>query len=74
MVAQSPLDDSQITKPFVRKDLAEGYSLLWAQRSRPSLDHFLKGAGRLSPAELGAILRVDQEHRFDLGERVATED
>ena len=74
MVDQSPLDDSQITKPFVRKDLAEGYSLLWAQRSRPSLDHFLKGAGRLSPAELGAILRVDQEHRFDLGERVATED
>jgi tetratricopeptide (TPR) repeat protein len=46
---------------------------LWRQGGRPEVLQFLAGAGGLSAAEVVAVLRVDQQERWRLGDRVAAE-
>jgi serine/threonine-protein kinase len=45
----------------------------WQQGGRPHVDAFLAGVGPLPPAELAAVLRVDQRRRWQAGERVRAE-
>jgi hypothetical protein len=46
---------------------------LWRQGQRPDVDAFLTRAGSLAPAELAAVLRVDQRQRWLAGEPVRAE-
>ncbi len=46
----------------------------WRRGERPDVDRFLAQSGDLSPAQVAAILRVDQRERWQSGERVAAED
>src|SRR5262245_37386562 len=46
---------------------------LWRQGERPDLGAFLAQAGDLTPAQLAAVLRVDQRERWQAGERVPAE-
>jgi serine/threonine protein kinase/WD40 repeat protein len=52
---------------------AERLRLLWLQGLRPALDAFLAGQGPLAPAEVAAVLRVDQRCRWQTGKRVPAE-
>ncbi len=56
------------------EDVAERLGRLWQQEKRPDLEDFLARVGPLSPAQLGAVLRVDQRQRWQAGERVPAED
>jgi predicted Ser/Thr protein kinase len=48
---------------------------LWRQGERPDVDAFLATVvGRLSPAALAAVLRVDQRQRWLAGQRVRAEE
>jgi hypothetical protein len=55
-------------------DLAERYSGLWESGQAPDLDFFLEKTQPISPADLAAILRVDQRERWRLGTPVPAED
>src|SRR5262245_2738181 len=46
---------------------------LWRQGERPDLGAFLAQAGDLTPAQLAAVLRVDQRERWRAGEPVPAE-
>jgi serine/threonine protein kinase len=52
---------------------AEQFRRLWRQGQRPDVRQFLAGAGGLSLAQVVAVLRADQEARWQAGERVAAE-
>src|ERR1700741_5177904 len=52
---------------------AEEYDRLWQTGPPPDLAAFIDRAGVLSPAELVAILLVDQRARWNLGEQVLVE-
>ena len=54
-------------------DLAEQLWELWRRGQRPDVRAFLGRAGELSPAQLVAVLRVDQQERWKAGERVPAE-
>jgi hypothetical protein len=56
-----------------RKDPAEQFRRLWRQGQRPDVRRFLDGAGGLSLAQVVAVLRADQEARWQAGERVPAE-
>jgi hypothetical protein len=56
------------------EDAAERLSQRWRQGERPDVDAFLTEAGPLLPAEVAAVLRVDQRQRWQAGERVPAED
>src|SRR5262245_2802683 len=45
----------------------------WRRGERPDLGAFLAQAGDLTPAQLAAVLRVDQRERWQAGERVPAE-
>jgi hypothetical protein len=45
----------------------------WRQGRPPALGLFLAAAGRLDPAQLVAVVRVDQRERWQTGERVLAE-
>jgi tetratricopeptide (TPR) repeat protein len=47
--------------------------LLWRRGERPNVHEFLARAGNLSPAQIAAVLRVDQEERWRRSERVPAE-
>jgi hypothetical protein len=55
-------------------DFAEQYQRLWQQAEPPELDKFLANAGALAPAQVAAVLRVDQRQRFEAGNLVAAEE
>jgi len=46
---------------------------LWRQGERPDVQHFLAQAGTLPPAEVAAVLLVDQSQRWRIGERLQAE-
>src|SRR5262249_26745690 len=47
---------------------------LWRRGQAPHVGDFLAHAGRLSPAQLVAVLRVDQRERWRHGDRIPAED
>jgi hypothetical protein len=55
------------------RDLPARFGELWRKGQRPDLAAFLAGAGPLTPQQLLAVLRIDQEERWRAGERVAAE-
>lgn len=55
-------------------DAADRFSQLWLGDHPPELDGFLSQAGELSPDGLAGVLRVDQAHRWERGERPGVED
>src|SRR5262245_33501798 len=57
-----------------KNDPLERYSRQWQRGPAPNLDAFLAGAGKLAPAVLAALLRLDQGKRWERGERILTED
>ncbi len=56
-----------------RLDPAEQLLALWRQGQRPDVYQFLSGVGPLGPPELVAVLRIDQQERWQLGEQVPAE-
>ena len=67
-------DEQTFASRTVRgSDPADRYSGLWKRGNTPDLEQFLLEAGDLAISELTAILRIDQEHRFEAGDRVLTE-
>ncbi len=47
---------------------------LWRQGQRPDLQQFFAQVGKLSDADISAILCIDQRERWQAGERVTAED
>src|SRR5262245_26299896 len=64
---------SESGRATTRKDPAEQLRRLWRQGQRPDIRQFLAGAGSLSLAQVVAVLRADQEARWQAGERVPAE-
>lgn len=58
---------------FGSDDPADQFSALWRSGRRPDLDAFIANAGTLSPLDLAALLRIDQAHRWERGERITAE-
>jgi hypothetical protein len=58
---------------MTRKDPSEQLRQLWRQGQRPDVRQFLAGAGGLGPTQVVAVLRADQEARWQAGERVPAE-
>src|SRR5437763_6627879 len=54
-------------------DAAERLCQRWQQGQRPDVVQFLAGFGSLPPAEVAAVLRVDQGHRWQSGEPILAE-
>ena len=54
-------------------DAAERLLHLWQAGQRPDVVGFLAQTGPLTPAQLAAVLRVDQRQRWQAGERVPAE-
>ncbi len=52
---------------------AEQLWALWRRGQRPDVDAFLAQSGPLPPAQVAAVLRVDQRERWQAGERVLAE-
>jgi serine/threonine protein kinase/WD40 repeat protein len=48
-------------------------SLLWHHGSRPDLKQFLAEVGPLPPTELAAVVRIDQRHRWLIGDLIPAE-
>src|SRR5262249_58651756 len=57
----------------MQKDPAEELRWLWRQGRRPDVRQYLAGAGGLSLAQVVAVLRADQEARWQAGEWVPAE-
>jgi serine/threonine protein kinase len=57
-----------------QESAAERFQRLWQLGQCPNVDAFLADAGPLSPAQVGAVLRVDQRQRWQAGERVLAEE
>jgi hypothetical protein len=60
----TPTDTNELTEPLWA---------LWRDGQRPDVDAFLAQAGALAPAQVAAVLRVDQRERWQSGERVLAE-
>src|SRR5262249_11731143 len=56
-----------------RNDPAEQLRQLWRQGQRPDVRRFLEGTAGLSLAQVVAVLRADQEARWQAGERLPAE-
>jgi serine/threonine protein kinase len=56
-----------------RNDSTEQFRRPWRQGEQPDVRQFLAGAGGLSLAQVVAVLRADQEARWQAGERVPAE-
>jgi serine/threonine protein kinase len=57
-----------------RDDLSERYWRLWENGQQPDLDAFLATCTSLAPAQLAAVIRIDQRERWRAGERVPIEE
>jgi serine/threonine protein kinase len=55
-------------------DLARQFAELWGQEPQPDVRQFLAEAGEIRPAQLAAVLRVDQCQRWHGGERPRIEE
>jgi serine/threonine-protein kinase len=55
------------------EDPAERLQRLWDEGQSPDVDAFLAQAGPLPPAQVCALLRIDQRQRWRAGQRVAAE-
>jgi serine/threonine protein kinase len=53
---------------------AQRLEKLWQQGQRPDVHQFLAGAGAVAPAELAAVLAIDQWQRWQAGDGVPAED
>src|SRR6516165_5706752 len=69
-----PAPMESVPGPAPADGAADRLCRLWQQGGRPDLDAFLATAGPLPPAQLAAVLRVDQRLRWQAGERVTAED
>src|SRR6516165_1805580 len=49
---------------------ADELSRLWQSGETPDLEVFLAQSEPLAPAELAAVLRVDQRQRWELGQQI----
>ena len=56
-----------------RADPVERLAALWDGGAAPDLDHYLAEYLNLTPADLAAIVRVDQARRWQRGDRLPTE-
>ena len=54
-------------------DPAEHLLLLWERGAQITLPEFLSTEGELTPAQLATVLRLDQRHRWEAGERILAE-
>jgi tetratricopeptide (TPR) repeat protein len=70
-MTSSPRDP--VPPPGAPGDAAAQLGRLWQQGGRPDLDAFLGRVGPLPPAQLAAVLRVDQRQRWLAGEPVPAE-
>jgi serine/threonine protein kinase/tetratricopeptide (TPR) repeat protein len=61
------------TPPVASEDAAERFWRLCETDTPPDVDQFLAGAGDISLAARGTILRIDQRCRWQRGERVPVE-
>jgi hypothetical protein len=68
-----PASPDLVRTPVSNEAAPEQLSRLWRQGQRPDVDAFLARAGRLSPAQVTAVLRVDQGERWQVGLRVKAE-
>jgi hypothetical protein len=59
--------------PAPKEDAARQLRRLWRTGQRPDVDAFLVQMGSLPPSEVVAVLRVDQDERWRIGERVKSE-
>jgi eukaryotic-like serine/threonine-protein kinase len=66
-------ESSPLLNPRAGADPAHHLWSLWRQGLRPDLRDFLSDAGQLTPAQLAAVLLIDQRERWLDGERVAAE-
>src|SRR5947209_4098316 len=73
MKDSTPVPTSVAERPGEQPDAAERLRQLWLQGRRPDVGAFLAGFGPLPPAEVAAVLRVDQGHRWRSGERIPAE-
>src|SRR5688572_25131697 len=55
-------------------DPVEAFQRRWSEGRCPDVDAFLAEAGPLPPAQVAAVLRADQRHRWQIGQRVPAED
>src|ERR1700736_3938705 len=56
-----------------RTDPVHQLWLLWRQGQRPDVRPYLEEAGALTPAQVAAVLLVDQRERWLIGERRSAE-
>jgi WD40 repeat protein len=70
---ESSQGEGQATHPPAREDPARSLGQLWRQGERPDVQHFLARAGSLTPAQVAAVLLVDQSQRWRSGERLEAE-
>lgn len=61
------------TPPVAWEEAAERFWRLCEENAVPDVDKFLADAGEMSLAARGTILRIDQRHRWQRGERVPAE-
>src|SRR5438309_8544638 len=55
--------------PATHTDPVQKLRLRWRQGKRPDVQQFLAQAGQLTPAQVAAVLLVDQRERWLTGER-----
>ena len=65
--------ESQAAHPPAREVPARSFGQLWRQGERPDVQHFLAQAGTLTPAEVAAVLLVDQSQRWQQGTPIRAE-
>ena len=65
------MTDTRATPGHV--DPAERLALLWDDGATPDLDRYLAGHPNLAPADLAAVVRVDQARRWERGMRLSAE-
>src|SRR5262245_4687589 len=59
-----------VSEPMPPKDVVAKYLWsMWRRGRRPDVHAFLRKAGELPPSQLLAVLRVDQQERWQSGER-----
>src|SRR5207237_4140507 len=62
-----------VALPAACADPAQAFWLLWRQGQRADVQQFLARAGPLTPAQVAAVLLVDQRERWLTGERLPAE-
>src|SRR5262245_10661742 len=73
-MSDSPSGKSAFTpQPSAADEPADHLWRLWQQDQQPELDAVLAQLGPITAAQLAAVLRVDQQQRWQRGERVPAE-